>query len=97
MRHSNHLWFGWVAKGSGHWHVAIDPATWEWEYRDRCGFSSCSEGKHGPRVEPDQEIVDAQAQLDATRVERRAQAERESDEFVAMWKAETERWLNREA
>jgi hypothetical protein len=93
MRHSNHLWFGWVAKDGGHWHVEINPSTWEWEYDEGCQFSSCRESVYGPRVDPDPEIVSAQAVLDQARAAERAQKDKEAGEFVEMWKTETERWL----
>jgi len=52
MRHSNRLWFGWVQEREGHWHVEIDPVTWDWDYHPRCGFSSCRDNTYGPGVVP---------------------------------------------
>ena len=49
LRHSNRLWFGFVARGKGHWHVIIDPLTWEWSV-DESAFSSCDD--YGPHVDP---------------------------------------------
>lgn len=51
LRHSNRLWYGFVRKDGGHWHVRIDPLTWEWSLGDGA-FSSCADGLHGDHVAP---------------------------------------------
>ena len=50
LRHSNRYWFGFVRRGKGHWHVAIDPVTWEWTTETESAFSSCE--KYGDHVDP---------------------------------------------
>lgn len=50
LRHSNRHWFGFVRRGEGHWHVAINPVTWEWTTKTESAFSSCE--TYGPHVDP---------------------------------------------
>lgn len=94
MRHSNNLWFGWVREEEGHWHVAIDPATWEWEYEPGCGFSSCRENTYGPGVLPsDASVIAAHDQIVEERRAIAARKEEEWQDFASQWKRGTEAWL----
>ena len=92
MRHSNNLWFGWVREGDSHWHVEIDPATWDWEYEPGCQFSSCREN---PGTTPSDPAV--VAEHERREAERRMQRERKDVEaaaFIAAWTEQTKEWLN---
>lgn len=91
MRHSNHLWFGWVREGQSHWHVEIDPATWDWEYDPGCGFSSCQSGEHGPSVIPDDAIVEEHQRRKAARQAERERKDAEFSAFGQMWRDMTQK------
>lgn len=97
MRHSNHLWFGWVREGDGHWHVAIDPSTWGWDYEPGCGFSSCSKGTHGPAVLPSAEIVEEHERRERLREEELERKDAEAAAFVEMFTEETQKWMDAKA
>ena len=97
MRHSNHLWFGWVREGEGHWHARIDPSTWEWAYEPGHQFSSCREGTYGPGVVPSQQIVEAYERLEQARLEELARKDAEAVEMIAAWTEATQAWLDAKA
>ncbi len=97
MRHSNHLWFGWVREGDGHWHVDINPFTWKWDYEPGCGFSSCSQGTYGPSVLPSAEIV---AEYERRVQARREEIERKNSEaaaFIEAYAEGTQTWVEAKA
>ena len=50
LRHSNRHWFCFCQAEAGHWHVAVDPVTWEWTLRTESAFTSCA--RYGPHVSP---------------------------------------------
>jgi hypothetical protein len=96
MRHSNNLWFGWVREGEGHWHVEIQPKTWEWEYHPECGFSSCRENTYGPGVVPnDPSVIAAHERAEEERRAVAVRADEEWHEVATQWKQATEEWLAR--
>lgn len=61
LRGSNRHWYGFVREGEGHYHIELDPETWEWWLaedapyaagRKGCHFTSCGEGQWEPLVDP---------------------------------------------
>ena len=93
MRHSNNLWFGWVREGEGHWHVGIDPSTWEWGYLPGCGFSSCPAGTYGPGVLPPPDVLEKYERQEREWAEVQEQKDAAAAEFIATWTEETRKWL----
>ena len=92
MRHSNNLWFGWVREGESHWHVVIDPATWDWEYDPGCQFSSCCENPG--TVPSDPAIVAEHERREAERKAERERREAEAQEFITAWTQVTQEQLS---
>jgi hypothetical protein len=51
LRHRNDQWLGRVETDEGHFHVLIDPRTWDWEVDDPpMHFASCDLAGHWPAV-----------------------------------------------
>lgn len=94
MRHSNHLWFGWVREGDGHWHVEIDPSDWDWEYEPGCQFSSCAQGTHGPGVIPsDSSVVEEHERREEVRRADRVRRDEKAATFIREVYEGTQKWI----
>ena len=91
MRHSNNLWFGWVCEGDSHWHVRIDPASWDWEYEPGCQFSSCRENPG--TVPSDPTVVQEHERRESARQVEQERKDAEFQDFAQIWATETQKWL----